>query len=110
MRIRIRFRIHRINFDADPDKDPDFYLMRMLIRMHFQVTKMMRILADPDPQHWSAAHSKGYCYIAILYEVLWVQQYGNVTPPAPILSYSQCCGSGSSESGITWPPRFVNSK
>jgi hypothetical protein len=46
MRIRIRYRIQLINFDADPDTD--FYLMRMLI----QVIKMMRILADPDPQHW----------------------------------------------------------
>jgi hypothetical protein len=44
LRIRIRIRIQLINFGADPD----FYLMRMRI----QVTKMMRILADPDPQHW----------------------------------------------------------
>ncbi len=47
--MRIRFRIQLINFDADPD--PDFYLMRTRIRMRLQVTKMMRILADPDPQH-----------------------------------------------------------
>jgi hypothetical protein len=32
------------HFDADPDADPDFYLMGMRI----QVTKMMRIHADPD--------------------------------------------------------------
>ncbi len=31
------------------DADPDFYLMR--IRMLIQVTKMMQIHADPDPQH-----------------------------------------------------------
>jgi hypothetical protein len=54
----MRVRIHLENFDADPD----YYLMRMLIRMRFQITKMMRILADPDPQHWSAAHSKGNYY------------------------------------------------
>jgi hypothetical protein len=30
------------------DADPDFYLMR--IRMQIQVTKMMRIHADPDAQ------------------------------------------------------------
>jgi hypothetical protein len=47
IRIRIWIRIQLINFDADPDSD--FYLMRMRI----QVTKMMRILADRDPQHWS---------------------------------------------------------
>ncbi len=35
------------HFDADPD--PDFYLTRMRIRMRIQVTKMMRIHADPDP-------------------------------------------------------------
>jgi hypothetical protein len=35
----------RILFDADPDADPDFYLMRMRI----QVTKMMRIHVDLDP-------------------------------------------------------------
>jgi hypothetical protein len=35
------------NVDEDPDADADFYLMRMLI----QVTKMMRIDAEPDPQH-----------------------------------------------------------
>jgi hypothetical protein len=37
------------HFDADPDADtdPNFYLMRMRI----QVIKMMRIHADPDPQH-----------------------------------------------------------
>ncbi len=33
-------------FDADPD--PNFDMMRM--RIH--ATKMMRIHADPDPQHW----------------------------------------------------------
>ncbi len=43
MRIRILFRIQLIKFYADPD--PNFYWMRM------QVTKMMRILVDPDPQH-----------------------------------------------------------
>ncbi len=32
-------------FNADPD--PDFYLMRMRI----QGPKIMRIHADPDPQH-----------------------------------------------------------
>jgi hypothetical protein len=55
MRIRIRFRIQLINFDADPNADPylDFYLMQMRIRMRIRVTKMMRILADPDPQYWS---------------------------------------------------------
>ncbi len=36
-------------FDANPDAD--FYLMRMRIRMRIQVTKIMRIHADPDPQH-----------------------------------------------------------
>ncbi len=46
MRIRIRL----ININADPDEDPDFYLMR--IRMRIQATKMIRILADADPQHW----------------------------------------------------------
>jgi hypothetical protein len=34
------------HFDADPH--PNFYLMRMRIK----VTKMMRIHLDPDPQHW----------------------------------------------------------
>jgi hypothetical protein len=38
------------HFDADPD--PDFYLMRIRIRMRIQVPKMMRIRADPDPQHF----------------------------------------------------------
>ncbi len=38
------------HFDADPDLD--FYLMWMRIRSGIQVTKMMRIPADPDPQHW----------------------------------------------------------
>jgi hypothetical protein len=33
------------HFDSEPD--PDFYSMRMRIR----VPKMMRIHADPDPQH-----------------------------------------------------------
>jgi hypothetical protein len=37
--MRIRFRVPFINFDADPD----FYLIWI------QVTKMMQILADPDP-------------------------------------------------------------
>jgi hypothetical protein len=45
-----------MQIDADPvpdpayhiDADPNFYLMGMQI----QVTKMMRIHADPDPQHW----------------------------------------------------------
>ncbi len=43
MRIRIRFRIQLINFYADPD---------FMTRMRIQVTKVMRILADldPDPQ------------------------------------------------------------
>jgi len=38
-------------FNADPDADPDpeFYLTQ--IRMRIQVTKMMWIHADPDPQH-----------------------------------------------------------
>jgi hypothetical protein len=38
------------HFDANPDADPDpdFYWMRMRI----QVTKMLRMHADPDPQHW----------------------------------------------------------
>jgi hypothetical protein len=31
------------NFDAHPDSDPDFYLMRMRIWMRIQVSKMMRI-------------------------------------------------------------------
>jgi hypothetical protein len=39
------------HFDLNPDVDPDFYLMRMRIRMLIQVTKMMRIHADPDPKH-----------------------------------------------------------
>jgi hypothetical protein len=40
--IRIRFRIQLINFDW------------MRIWMQIQVTKILRILhdADPDPQHW----------------------------------------------------------
>jgi hypothetical protein len=33
---------------VDPYADPDFYLMRMWIRMRIQVTKND---ADPDPQH-----------------------------------------------------------
>jgi hypothetical protein len=41
------------HFDADPDPvfyaDPDFSLMQMLFRMRIQVTKMVRIHADPDP-------------------------------------------------------------
>ncbi len=48
--------------DADPDLVPDpayyldgsesgFYLMRMRIRMRIQVTTIMRIQADPEPQH-----------------------------------------------------------
>jgi hypothetical protein len=45
MPIRIRYLIQLISFDADPD----FYLMRMRIL----VTKMMRILPDPDQQHGS---------------------------------------------------------
>jgi hypothetical protein len=51
--MRIRFRIQLTDFVADsvPDLDPDFYFMRMRIRMRIQVTKMMRILPDPDPQH-----------------------------------------------------------
>ncbi len=105
MRIQIRFRIHLINFDADPDPDadPDFYLMRMPIQMRIQVTKMMRILADPDSQHWSAAHSTPGTVSSQYY----IRFSGSsVTPSPPILSYSQCCGSGSRESGITWPPEF----
>jgi hypothetical protein len=39
------------HFDADPNADPDFYLMRIRI----QDTKIMRIRmrtpADPDPQY-----------------------------------------------------------
>jgi hypothetical protein len=37
-------------YHSDVDPDPDFYLMRIWI----QVTKMMRIHAnpDPDPQHF----------------------------------------------------------
>ena len=65
-----RFRISQIryssvadptyHFDADPD--PDFFLMRIRIlissdadctRMGIRVPKMMRIHADPDPQHCS---------------------------------------------------------
>jgi hypothetical protein len=48
MRIRIQ------HFDADPD----FYLVRMRIRMWIRMrtklTKMMRILLEPDPDslHW----------------------------------------------------------
>jgi hypothetical protein len=45
--------------DLNADPDPEFYLMciRMRIRifslmlMWIQVTKMMQIHADPDPQH-----------------------------------------------------------
>ncbi len=44
----MRVRIQLVNIDADPD----FYLMRMRIRMQIQVTKMMRILENSDPQHW----------------------------------------------------------
>ncbi len=40
------------HLETDVDPDPDFYLMWMPIRMGIQVTKMMRIHADPDPQHW----------------------------------------------------------
>jgi hypothetical protein len=45
MRIRIRYRvrIQLINFDAVPDFD--------LMRIRIKITKMMRILADPDPQY-----------------------------------------------------------
>jgi hypothetical protein len=49
-----------LQIDADPvpdpayhfyaDPNPDFYLMRMWIRMRIQVTKMMRINVDPDPR------------------------------------------------------------
>ncbi len=46
--MRIRFWIQLINFYADPDQN--FYLMQMPIRMRIQVTKIMRILADPDPR------------------------------------------------------------
>jgi hypothetical protein len=44
--------------DVDPDydflfdADPDFYLLRMRIQIQVS-TQMMRILADPHPQHWS---------------------------------------------------------
>jgi hypothetical protein len=48
-----------LQIDADPVPDPayhfdvdtvpNFYWMRM--RMRIQVTKVMRIHADPDPQH-----------------------------------------------------------
>ncbi len=51
----MRIRIQLIIFDADPD----FYLMRMRIRMRIQVTKMMRIFADPDPQHRSYLKEPG---------------------------------------------------
>jgi hypothetical protein len=44
----MRIRIQAINFDADPDAD--------LIQMRIQVTKTMRILADPDPKHWGGCH------------------------------------------------------
>jgi hypothetical protein len=50
-----------LQIDADPDvdpayhfdavQDPDFYLKRMRIRMWIQLTKMVRIHADLDPQH-----------------------------------------------------------
>jgi hypothetical protein len=43
--------VEPLNVDADPDAD--FYLMRIRIRIRIQVTKMIRILADPDPQHWA---------------------------------------------------------
>jgi hypothetical protein len=33
------------------DADPDFLLMWLRILMQIQVTKMMRIHADPDPQN-----------------------------------------------------------
>jgi len=50
----IQIRIQLLNFDADPDPDghpdPDFYLMGM--RMRIQVTKIIRIVVDPDPQYW----------------------------------------------------------
>ncbi len=53
------------HFDADPnfclmririlfDADPDFYLMRI------QVTKIMRIHANPDPQHWYHHYNRSY--------------------------------------------------
>jgi hypothetical protein len=48
IRIRILFQIQLINFDADPD----FYFMLMRI----QGAKMMRILADSDPQHCFALY------------------------------------------------------
>ncbi len=47
--IRIRFQIQLRNFDAYPDSD--FYLMRKRIQMLIQDTKMIRNLADPNPQH-----------------------------------------------------------
>jgi hypothetical protein len=32
------------------------------MRMRIQVTKMMRILADPDPQHWYLVTCISVCY------------------------------------------------
>jgi hypothetical protein len=57
MRIRIRFLIQIINFDADPYADPDYYLMLELIRVRIQVSKMMlHNTADSYTSNWRAAH------------------------------------------------------
>jgi hypothetical protein len=55
------------HFDPGPDADPDpdFYLMRMRI----QVTKMMRIHADPDLQHWQSQY--GACLPSVGGAVCW---------------------------------------
>ncbi len=45
----------------DPDADPDFYLMRKRI----QVTKMIRIQADPNPQ---------YCFLQG-FSTLWSHEF-----------------------------------
>jgi hypothetical protein len=59
------------------DTDPDFYCMR--IRMRIQVTKMMRMYVVPDPQHWHSPlgvclfhrlfllHLYRICYSSILF-------------------------------------------
>jgi hypothetical protein len=59
MRIRIPTYHGNANPDSDPDffdADPDFYLMRIWMRI--QITKMMRIHADPDPKHWDKHRKK----------------------------------------------------
>jgi hypothetical protein len=71
LRIRIRIQIlaskYRNHFDADPYSD--FNLMWMRTRMQIQVTKMMRIPADPDPQSGLLSQHKLNFFFFNLYPV-----------------------------------------